>query len=404
VGSAVTVNIPGGGGGASYLYVNVAFVHPNGNDATAVLGNYNLPFATIGAAFSNANGLAMATTPVNNGVIEVWPGPIGSMPTLATVQSGTLPSTAYNYTVTAPLFNTVNWKLHLKPGVHIQYASTTGGALFILGTNTTVTITSDEDRTSSIECLATDTPTSFFANLNNNAKLYVEGISIYDALRFGNGDLAYSVYLKNNTIFQLRNSVLVTTDAVMAANGQIPARIQNIFDSSGTNCIEIQDSEVTMYTIQTANTFWSTHIGILTASTSDPEPMNCRLIGSSFIHTRRGTPEFARFANAIYAGGTGNPIVLIDNCSFYISRNVVYNGWTPTSLSGVCVMADAGTLNNYVYYIGRSVHNYDNTAFDPYSGGNPWIEMSGYAISAPFLGFAGFGLLEYYDLIPRHNF
>jgi hypothetical protein len=306
--------------------------------------------------------------------------------------------------VTASLGNTVNWKLHLNTGVHIQYQAAVPGALFVLGAGTTVTITSDEDRTSSIECLATDVSTSFFANLGPYAKLYVEGISIYDALRSEHRDVAHSVYLKNYAIFQLRNSVLVTTDAVMVANGIVPSRIQNIFDSSGTNCIEIQDSEVTMYTTQTANTFGSTHIGIFTASTSDPEPMNCRLIGSSFIHTRFATPGHPRFANAIYAGGTGNPIVLIDNCSFYISRNANYNGWTPTSLDGVCVRADTGTTNNYVYYIGRSVHNYDNGASDPYSGGNTWIEMSGYAISAPFLGFAGFGLLEYYDLIPRHNF
>ena len=118
-GSNVEVTIPGAGD-SSFIYANVAFVHPDGNDTTAVLGNFNRPFATIAGAFYNSNGLNNddINNAIDNGLIEIWPktGAPNKGYNIALT-----PAYEYTYQETRSLVFTKNCNIHLKSGVRIQY-------------------------------------------------------------------------------------------------------------------------------------------------------------------------------------------------------------------------------------------------------------------------------------------
>jgi hypothetical protein len=386
-------------------------VHPGGNNATAVLGDFTLPFATIAGAFYGANGLNMSATPVGNGIIEVWPGTVGRMGInpIAQMWQGNLPSAAYDYMETQALNGGADWKLHLKPGVHIKYQGTVNGP-YINATNIKVTITSDLDRTSSIECRISSGGVSqqSFAFVQSG-ELHIENVSIYDEPMGLDSSNIASITAKALAIIKLRNSVLVTSDVFFVPNTTL-ANFSQIWDESGTSMIEIQDSELSILRLVGVIDEPSRHI-TLNATATGWMPQMLRLIGSSFVHIKEADATNPGQSNVVYANDLGNGSrfnIIVDDCWFFLTTNaayVAYGGYRPTGGTGTCFYGLAAAATNaHIYYGARSIHNYNDFAGTPYGASTAtWTEMSGFSSSIA-LGIVGFGLNEWYELlVPRHN-
>ena len=433
-GDNVEVDITGGGG-SSFPYVNVAFVHPNGNDSTAVLGDFTLPFATIEGAFYNSNGLNMTTSPVNNGVIEVWPGESGQMSIDGIDTAGhysTIVSNSYDYIVQQALFAMSSWKLHLKPGVHIRFSNgdpgdqgLSGGAMFSFTTGRdkkVVTVTS-EDSTNSIENIGSfdksfNAVSSYIANLQQNCELVFENVTIYDSPYNTSGDsgghLYSSIIMDSYTRLTLRNCNFITTDIfAKEALNQPTARLSNV--SMGWTGLKFADGLGAI--IETYNST----IGLLNYSDNSGST-------ADYIHFytdatyREGNPNRTvqteirirntRFSNAdnnYFNGSSEYSLIHVDGGSIgvWLDNCVVYRGnttWETVPNIGVrygTPLVNGTGLAIKIFYASRSVHNYD-CGNDPYTGS--WDERSGEATSAVSLGVSGYGMFEEFELLRPYDY
>jgi hypothetical protein len=279
---------------------------------------------------------------------------------------------------------------------------------------TKVTVTSDIDRTSSISIFGSAGIQTFFANIDQQAELHLENVTVYDQPFDVDGQPKASIKMKGSGIVKLRNSVLVTSDKFVSQLGSSSPVFANIYDAGGTSMIEIQDSELTMFRIYSDPNEPSTHIQVDGQTNGGQAPQMVRLVGSSFVHIRTVFSSTTQLTTAV----TFNDItadgcsmnMIVDNCYFYGSRINIYQaigGYVPTSMPATLFYANfagAGAAQ-YIYYVGRSVHNYDNGFQDPYAPSLvAWTELSGYSTSQALLGVYGFGLNEFYDLVPRHSF
>jgi hypothetical protein len=414
---------PQGGSGSSFAYEKVCFVHPNGNDSTAVIGRFNLPFQTIEGAFYGSNGLSMGSlTPLENGVIEVWPrnGRINQ-----SLLGSLMPSVSHDYVINDTLIPTTSFKLHLKPGVHIRPTSKNSAFLDIQGSSpnvVTVSITTDEDYTSSIEQIPKNiTELNYFANIGDYGRLILEGVNIYSDTTFKDGrrreKYYFSIMMGGRSELIMKNSHLYTTNATLQMNDELSYILSNIytFPSPGippTDAIEIveevlgasislENSKLSVVDAGGSITPTTNHIFYYTPQ-DNGLPKAVRLINSQFMNVGfdgegsvlKSVSISRAFEDGFLATPTDLYVIADDNIFAYTADT----GDLPaiTSGGGVCFEIDTD-ITLHVSYASRNIHSYSST----YDGPGTLNELTGVAESISVLGQPGFGLNEPYGTIIR---
>jgi hypothetical protein len=352
---------PQGPGSSSFLYENVLFVHPNGDDGTAVIGDRSLPFNTL---FGAINAASLVTNPV----IEVWSG--DTYDPIAPV---------YEYSQATGITIDYNLTIYLKPNVHIALF---GGpnSFFTITSGARVNIIGDE-KSSSIRTIVDGKGGTMLFDVQGS-KLYIENISIYyEYSEIGAGIEAairvISFGKGSSPIVSLKNCYLeFLEDGQSLESGEFSA-----FINEASN-IEIDGCQLYMST--TANT--SGNITFI-KNNIQYESISCdnSIRNSQFLTIRNST------SSAIFSVIFNNDIAeskrsrtIIDDCVFYIDKNEGSKG------GGPYVLYAPTTSMERVNLVSRSIHNYASTdsANVNYTTGEP--------SSLAQLGVAGYGFLETY--------
>jgi hypothetical protein len=313
------------GGGSSYLYVNVAFVHPDGDDLTAVIGNSGLPFQTISGAFA-----ALTSASLLNAVIEVWPGTVYS-------------SSTYDYNEDTPLTLSFNLTLYLKPNVRINFdgkgSKGSQTPFFTISGNKTFKIISDDSdssiyiSSSSINCLLI---------AGGSCNIYIENVSLYVYPRLGTSGINAGINLvgggSKSPICTLKNVYYEILDAIDLSGNLFGFKVSNgsrlnihdckfVFISDTDNSSKAPNYFIGIQTIGFLNIHnTQTLLYVTTNSGSGPE-YGVVLIDNSVSETT------------------------MDNCIHWISDNTTF-------LSNI-LSADGNPFD--VSLVGRSIHNYGAT-------------------------------------------
>ena len=400
---------PTGAAGSSYLYQNVAFVHPNGNDSTAVLGDFGKPFATIEGAFYNSNGLNMTKGGVTNGIIEVWPyeSEINYQ-----WSEPYLPSAIYDYNIQTSLVPTKNFKLHLKPGVRILYQPVkgSGGPLFDIdggGSTKTIraTVTSDVDSSSSIECI-TDRSAgipNWLASVKGSAELTFENVSLYTDAYYSGGKQASNIEVGDKGQLTIKECTYIATNAEQIEAGQTSLGLFNI-GMSDTAIVEVHNSNLGVYgrNVRGSNPVGHFYSTSSTLTSSDGFSA-MKIHNSKFINIGDdiGSTPSKYVAFFLITDGD-NPltnIVVIDDCIFFVAEPGT--PWTTRNTNGGNLFDTSSQANLSVSYVSRSIHNY----FSLYNGSITVTELTGDSESSTPLGVGGYGGLEQYNsLVKPFNF
>jgi len=406
----------GSGGGVTYTYSNVAFVHPSGDDATAVLGDFTKPFKTIEGAFYLSNGLNNNGTPVGNGVIEVWPGATGKYYTTAR-EAGTIPSAYYDYVMYDTLKIEVDTKIHLKSGVHIAVWPSENGYTFFNGSGfaeptttdaKSLTITSDEDLTSSIELVYIDPWSSEYNPFAGKTmlfkafgpfNLYVEGVSLYaeprtavtssDPLHFDPGpywgieayqDTQRPVIKFTNVFYYMSNEhtySLTTDGSTLASTGL------RQFDLTGA-LLHLDNCKIELYDWSSINTSaWPVgHIWIHGNITSGQGSI-IRIYNSNFMNIAR--PEVSDSYGIFYEDGSSSGTVetryIIDDSTFgrfSPSDTAEYGTYTNAYVqSGTLMINNNSSTQIPVQFVSRSLHNYLSNGGIPFNDASYFNQLTG---------------------------
>ena len=344
------------GGGSSYLYVNVAFVHPDGDDVTAVIGDKGLPFQTIAGAFA-----ALTDASLLNAVIEVWPGTVYS-------------SSTYDYNETTALTLSFNLTLYLKPNVRISFSG--GGSkgsqtpFFTIPANKTFKIISD-DSDSSIYISPSSLNSLLIAN--GSCNIYIENVSLYVYPKLGTFGINAGINLvgggaNKSPKCTLKNVYYEILDAIDISGNLFGFKVSNQSRLNIHDCkfVFISDTDNSS---KAPNYF----IGIQTIGFLNIHNTQTLL----YVTTNSGSgPEYG----VVLIDSNSGSETTIDNCIHWISDNTTF-------LSNI-LSADGNPFD--VSLVGRSIHNYGATD----DGGATYITGSASAVS-------GYGLLEQYETIFR---
>ena len=315
------------GGGSSYLYTNVAFVHPDGDDGTAVIGDKGLPFQTIAGAFA-----ALTTSSSLNAVIEVWPGTVYSAST-------------YDYNETTPLTLSFNLTLYLKPNVRINFNG--GGSkgsqtpFFTVSGNKIFKIVSDDSdssiyiSSSSANCLLT---------AGGSCNIYIENVSLYVYPRLGIAGINPGINLvgggDKSPICTLKNVYYEILDANDSSETLFGFQVLN-----GAR-LNVHDCKLVFNSVNEST------------SKSDNYFFFIKTIGSLNIHNTQtlfyvttdvsAAPEYGV---VLIDSKTNQSATTMDNCVHWIDDNSTFINY---------ILAANGDPFN-VSLVGRSIHNYGST-------------------------------------------
>jgi len=367
---------PQGNTGSSFIftYPNIAFVHPDGNDSTAVIGNFSLPFASITGAYGSVKSKL-------NPVIEVWSG--------ANFILGTNSSSSiYDYTIDTTItidssasFNSIT--IHLKSGVHIYFQpTTTGSALFdILGK--TLKITS-EDSYSSFHV-----NNGYFSNISldkgNPAELYLENLLIdVKPLSENPNSFGSSIILNETTCCYAKN---VKFEVIDTGENNMP--YLSIFRLKDTSRLEIYDCQLKNISYGNSSTTCKNSIFIL-------EPKNEPTEGEFAVLEIKNSQTVQLITPSSYVcdfyvfycdcGSGKSAYISIDDCVFWLD---------PDASSDKYVLYESNNKQVDTSLISRSIHNYRDTY------NTSWSFTTGIDQSQPTLGVAGFGFLENYSIFSK---
>ena len=342
------------GGGSSYLYVNVAFVHPNGDDGTAVIGDKGLPFQTIAGAFT-----ALTTESLLNAVIEVWPGTVYSAST-------------YDYNETTPLNLSFNLTLYLKPNVRISFNG--GGSkgsqtpFFTISANKTFKIISD-DSDSSI--YISSSSANCLLKASGGCNIYIENVSLYVYPKLGAVGTNPGINLvgggSKSPICTLKNVYYEILDANDPSGTLFGFQVLN-----GAR-LNVHDCKLVFNSVNEST------------SKSDNYFFFIKTIGSLNIHNTQtlfyvttditAAPDYGV---VLIDSKTNQSATTMDNCIHWIDDNATFTNY---------ILAAGGDPFD-VSLVGRSIHNYGATD----DGGATYI--TGYASSK-----GSIGLLDQYSTI-----
>ena len=422
-------------------------MHPGGNDSTAVLGDFNRPFATIEGAFYGANGLDMTTTNIINGVIEVWPGTTdmyeettmqGAGQTIWTL----FPDRFASHVISRPLIAATSWKLHLKPGVHIRYAydyveygeNGLGNALFQFNE----TIAPGEDISLSLQVTSEDNTnvinnvnsnyvqpqhSSLIAWVNNGHKMSFDNVTILDNPAFLSEDglsvAIFSFFVDRFAKLTLRNTHVRTNNRYARAfnqnSGAVQVSMANVVQGYGgqlgqESVVEVINSNITLYCLSEAEdeNFPAISQFYLDLKGGQDERADysmgeLRLRNSNFVNaTNYFTDLMPMDVSFVYVSGSFSTIY-VDDCVIFRGYNLALaeSTYPLPAYFGLAdgVFKSAALTNNGVYFVARSITNY---TINLYTGGT-WTERSGAGRSLVPLGVAGFGLCEKYELIRPYD-
>ena len=349
----------------------------------------------------------MKGTTIENGVIEVWPGESGRYD--YTYNASILPSVQYDYTILTDLTPHVSFKLHLKPGVRIRYQPQKNTAPYLFdcdGANNVsgkansiiVTVTSDVDRTSSIECITKNGYVTNLASVTNGALLSFQGVTLYVDPIYPAAKTLPSPCIVGNTselrfndcLYVLFNKIQVDTQDTLPCY-----QIQQ----TETSVVEIINSDFAVFDHNSSTKAtgcghiyyeWSTNSGV---------PIITRIHNSRFINSSVYVTTATAKLNAFWLDANtpaNRCLFTMDDCIFYIGR--VDSDYFFDGNKGGYVFRGDATLR--ISYISRSIHNY-NLGVPDIVTPLTYIEITGEAESLSSLGVPGYGMLEESKVVPK---
>ena len=364
-----------GGSDPDFLYINTAFVHPDGNDGTAVIGDFSLPFATITGALT-----ALKSGPSPDPVIEIWPknSVRGSAPTY-------LPSTSYDYILNTNLVIDINIKIHLKAGVRIRYTGDYGvdTPLFYVSDDKAagilLTVTS-EDSSSTIEVINGNGYEHLITILDGSQAVF-ENVTIYSEsqqtsstpIKLDSNGFAAIIGVDSKMV--IRNCLFYNNPPATDYSGNVYMLENAVFESWNSRLINIQPADAS-----------STHIY--------QDSIGEVVTGYSVVRlhdtvaVQRNTFGRSGLSNLIDVNSDAKCYLMMGNSTFWFSdipeEKIGGN-------AGVRPLTNNSSNDAYVQYTSRSIHNYEPTTYF-----GSWIEVSGEADSSTALGAYGFGQFQYY--------
>lgn len=384
---------------ATNTYDNTLFVHPNGNNTTAIVGDFGHPWASIEAAFDYA-----ATYSLTNPVIEVWPYINADSNALVGV---TIPSVSYDYTISNTITITDNCSLHLKSGVKIIYQIYNPGSnynypLFIIDSSSKFTITSEDKNSSSIEQL-TDLTTGtaqYIAYVTNGSSLYIENISLYCDPQYDISSIIGGIKCGRDAFLSLRNVIYTMSDKnwVLSLLSGVP-NVFAQFTAERNTIVEINDCVLKMiYRNDVPNLCLQSHFVFLE---EEGDKGHLRVFNTKLV-SLYSRPE-PNCVSVLLTSGESQFNIIWDNNYAYVVGIDDFSEVKPASRNGSMFYMSSGVTLN-IYYVARSVNNYDFI----YDGS--YVECSGVAQSNSVLINpstlympSGFGLNESYSLIAPCN-
>ena len=363
---------PAGPAGLSYIYANTAFVHPDGDNGTAVIGDFSLPFATIEGALT-----AIKSGAHPDPVIEIWPknSVRGSAPTY-------LPSTSYDYVLNTNLVIDINIKIHLKAGVRISYSNDTAvdTPLFTLSKSVLLTV-SAEDSSSSLEVI-NGNGYEHFITIAEGAQAVFENVTIYSESKQTSGSLiksasttGFAAILEAGCKMLIRNCFFYNSPPATDYSGNVYMLENSVFESWNSRMINIQPGDVP-----------STHIYQDSSGSYAGEYSVVRLHDT--VAVQRNTIGSPNLASLIDVNTDAKCYLMMGNSTFWFSNS-------PSNKidgnAGLRPLLNNSSNDAYVQYVSRSINNYDPSTYL-----NTWIEVSGEADSSTALGAYGYGQFQYY--------
>jgi hypothetical protein len=365
---------PTGPAGLSYVYANTAFVHPDGNDITAVIGDFSLPFATIeGALTTIKSGI------YPDPVIEIWPknSVRGSAPTY-------LPSTSYDYILRINLVIDINIKIHLKAGVRIKYFNDIGPTdtpLFYVPNRANILLTvTAEDSSSTIEVINGNGYEHLITILDGSQAVF-ENVTIYSESKQSSNppiktdSAGFAAILGVGGKMVIRNCLFYNNPPVTDYSGNVYMLENSVFESWNSRLINIQPGDAP-----------SSHIYQNSTGDFAGEWSVVRLHDT--VAVQRNTIGSANLASVIDVNTDAKCWLMLGNSTFWFSGS-------PSEKiggnDGLRSLLNNSSNDARVQYVSRSIHNYDPAT---YLG--IWIEVSGTARSEGELGVAGYGQFQNY--------
>jgi hypothetical protein len=351
---------PAGAGGSSFLYRNIIYVHPNGDNSTAVVGNINLPFRTLDAAIATASSFT-------NSVVEVYPG-----------TSFETSTPTYDYVLGTTTLTNQNLTIYLKPNVHLKL---TGGSFTFILNNSILKIISDDSNSSIF------VDRRGFSSAGSGSSIYLENVSVYQNISAAISPTCcfYFQVGSKNTLATLsaKNCYFDFNDEITSDGGQTEYTGFYVDNGSGSVYLTFDNCQFLMnLRPQSFGLIGFFYYKNLTTDSNRLKLRNSQAV--YLLNQVEGNP--APQAYVLYSGdpdGNSTEQVTIDDCIFYID----------TERFGE-VLSSPDTLSN-VSLVSRSIHNFDatDTLNVTYITGQP--------SSLTDLGVSGYGFLEKYLTINK---
>ena len=369
----------------------------------------------------------MSGTPKTNGVIEVWSNEDGIVNKAQAPQYSTMPAVYWSYLIGAPLRTATSWTLHLKPGVHIRYTKDTlesiyDSALFILdnpGGEKMVVVVTSEDPTSSIESIPRGGSNQYISFQNPNTELIFNNVSIYDSPTNTGEDtywpsgVLFSFLQFNKSSLKFKNCTVKTDNLLQIENeystdSMTQVRMGNPFTNVvADNCsLDIVDSNFSIENFSAVEGAKVSHISF--NGNGDQEGRRyygeARVHNSNFINSQPAETTHAGYMSFAYIN-EGSLALWLDDCVTFRGRGSGSDDKViPVTWLGVPLINNgSGGYSCGVWYVSRNVHNYDTgNPGSPYYGS--WAEFSGPASSGGSLGYAGYGMYEFYSLLQPFDY
>jgi hypothetical protein len=312
----------------------------------------------------------------------------------------------------------VDTKIHLKSGVHIAVWPSENGYTFFKGSgfaepkntadSTSLTITSDEDLTSSIELVYIDPWSSGYNPFSGRTmlfkafgpfNLYVEGVSLYaeprtavassDPLYFVSatywGIEAYQdgqrpVIKFTNVFYYMSNEhtyALTANGSIWASSGL------RQFELTGA-LLHLDNCKIELYDWSGINTSaWPVgHIWINGNSTSGQGSI-IRIYNSNFMNIARDnvSDSYGIFYDDTTSSGTTETRYIIDDSTFgrFEPVDIVeYGTYTNSSVqSGILMINSNGFTQIPVQFVSRNIHNYLGNSGIPFNNESYFEELTG---------------------------
>ena len=335
--------------GSGHIYKNIAYVHPNGDNATGVVGDLGKPFATMLGAYYGAypNGLQIGSGNIaKNAVIHVMSGVTGSID-----NRNPFPSITPDYEEAGYIFILSNNQLHVHLETNVrmrlyQPLISSETSFFELDNGGRLWLTS-EDRNSGFEVQGGgaegDNLTKYFSflRMKANCEVRIENLSIYTNSAESwlgvnamiKADSVYSaIYMKNVTMIQDESFLL-----------SVPSLIPQVtcFINSRANVLELIDCHYYRRTLLYQETSTSrVAFAYLRGGNGNPADDN---YGRSVVTLKNFLMEMRGFSNdepsypqVIHAfvidpdepiNQTGGIWLTFSNCHFRWTDNTPSRGW-----------------------------------------------------------------------------